>query len=51
MSESLRDVVVLTSYGVDVRYPGDFPSVTANDARQALQMAERVREAVLKLLW
>jgi HEPN domain-containing protein len=50
LSESLRDVIVLTNYGVDVRYPGDFPNVTGNDAQQAIQMAEKVRRLVLELL-
>jgi HEPN domain-containing protein len=50
LSESLRDVIVLTNYGVDVRYPGDFPSVTSSDARQSIQLAEKVRRAVLELL-
>ena len=49
-SESLRDVTVLTNYGVDVRYPGDFPNVTSSDAQQAIQMAEKVRRSILKLL-
>jgi len=50
LSESLRDVIVLTNYGVDVRYPGDFPNVTSRDAQQAIQMAEKVRRLVLELL-
>ncbi len=50
LSESLRDVIVLTNYGVDVRYPGDFPNVTSSDAQQAIQMAEKVRRLVLQLL-
>jgi len=50
LSESLRDVIVLTNYGVDVRYPGDFPDVTGGDAQQAIQMAEKVRRSVLELL-
>jgi HEPN domain-containing protein len=50
LSESLRDVIVLTNYGVDVRYPGDFPNVADNDAQQAIQMAEKVRRLVLELL-
>jgi len=50
LSESLRDVVVLTNYGVDVRYPGDFPNVTRSDAQHAIQLAERVRRLVLELL-
>jgi len=50
LSESLRDVIALTNYGVDVRYPGDFPNLTSSDAREAIQMAERVRRSVLELL-
>jgi len=50
LSESLRDVIVLTNYGVDVRYPGDFPNVTSSDAQQAIRMAEKVRRLVLELL-
>ena len=50
LSESLRDVIALTNYGVDVRYPGDFPNVTGSDAQQAIQMAEKVRRSVLDLL-
>ena len=50
LSESLRDVIVLTNYGVDVRYPGDFPNVTSSDAQQAIQMAEKVRRLILEFL-
>ena len=50
LSESLREVIVLTNYSVDVRYPGDFPDVTSSDANQAIHMAEKVRRSVLKLL-
>lgn len=50
LSESLRNVILLTNYGVDLRYPGDFPDVTFDDAKEALQMAERVRKSVLELL-
>ena len=50
LSESLRDITVLTNYGVDVRYPGDFPGVTGSEAKQAIQMAEKVRTLVLELL-
>jgi HEPN domain-containing protein len=47
LSESLRDVIVLTDYGVGIRYPSDAPSVTADDAQQAIQSAEKVRRLVL----
>jgi HEPN domain-containing protein len=50
LSESLRDIIVLTNYGVDVRYPGDFPDVTEDEARQSIRMAEKVRQLVLDLL-
>jgi HEPN domain-containing protein len=50
LSDSLRDTVVLTDYGVDVRYSSDSPSVTASDAQQAVQLADKVRKAVLELL-
>jgi HEPN domain-containing protein len=50
LSESLRDTIVLTNYGVDVRYPGDLPTVTRSDAEQAVRLAEKVRLAVLKSL-
>ena len=39
----LRDVVILTPYGVDYRYPGDYPDVTRDDAEKALGLADRVR--------
>ncbi len=50
LSESLRDTIVLTNYGVGVRYPGEFPNITGSDAKQAIQMAEKVRGLVLELL-
>jgi HEPN domain-containing protein len=46
LSEILQDAVVLTPYGVDYRYPGDYPEVTENDAERALHLAGRVREEV-----
>jgi HEPN domain-containing protein len=50
LSESLRDVIVLTNYGVDIRYPGDFPGIAGADAQKAIRMAEKVRRLVLELL-
>jgi HEPN domain-containing protein len=50
LSESLRDVIVLPNYGVDVRYPGGLPGVTAIDAQQAIQLADKVRRLVLESL-
>jgi HEPN domain-containing protein len=50
LSASLRDTVVLTDYGVGVRYPSDSPSVTIRDAQKAVELAEKVRKMVLELL-
>jgi len=46
----LRDVVVLTPFGVDVRYPGDQPEPTVEEAREAVQLAQKVCDAILPLL-
>jgi HEPN domain-containing protein len=46
----LRDVTVLTPYGVELRYPGDRPDAGAEDAREAVGLARAVREAVLAAL-
>ncbi len=50
LSSSLRDTVILTDYGVGVRYPSDSPRVTISDAQQAIQLAEKVRKSILALL-
>lgn len=44
--EILRDAASLTPYGVDYRYPGDYPEVTRSDAERALQLADLVRTEV-----
>jgi HEPN domain-containing protein len=44
--EVLRDAGILTAYGVDYRYPGDYPDVTRDDAEKALRLADRVRAEV-----
>jgi HEPN domain-containing protein len=46
LPEILRDAVILTPYGVDYRYPGDYPEVTRTDAETAFQLAKRVRAEV-----
>lgn len=47
LPDVLRDAMVLTPYGVDYRYPGDYPEVTRGDAESALQLADCVRKEVL----
>ena len=44
--EILREAAILTPYGVDYRYPGDYPNVSRPDAEQALDLAERVRAEI-----
>jgi HEPN domain-containing protein len=44
--EILREAIILTPYGVDYRYPGDYPEVTRTDAERAFQSAERVRSEI-----
>jgi len=36
----------LTPYGVETRYPGDFPEITREEAQRALELAECSRDAV-----
>lgn len=44
--QNLMDTVSLTPYGVEYRYPGDYPEVTRSDAEKALSLAESVRTEV-----
>ena len=44
------DVAALNPYGVDARYPGDFPDVAPSEAREAVRLAEHVRVAVTQKL-
>jgi len=44
--EILSEAVILTPYGVDYRYPGEYPEVTRSDAERALLLADRVRMEV-----
>ncbi len=49
VAADLRGAAALTPFGVEIRYPGDQPEPTANEARQALDLARRVRDAILPL--
>ena len=46
----LKDAVILTPYGVDYRYPGEYPQVTRTDAERALQLADHVRAEIRRRL-
>ncbi|MGC9454154.1 MAG: HEPN domain-containing protein [Phycisphaerae bacterium] len=50
LADKLQDIIVLTPYGVEMRYPGDRPDADADEARQAVELASTVRAAVLPLL-
>ena len=50
LAVGLKNVIVLTRYGVDLRYPGDRPDAALEEAREAVEMALQVRDAVLPLL-
>lgn len=50
LASSLRDVIVLSPYGIELRYPGDHPDVTSDEAREAVRSARKVRESVMKCL-
>jgi hypothetical protein len=46
LAESLEEVAELTSYGVEIRYPGDIPEITPEDAVEAVNLAEKVRKTI-----
>ena len=45
-----QDASQLTPYGVEYRYPGDYPAVPAATARESVDLATRVRDAVAECL-
>lgn len=44
--ESVADVIILTPFGVELRYPGDRPDASADFARRAVELAAMVRDEV-----
>jgi HEPN domain-containing protein len=46
LAATLRDVIVLTLYGVETRYPTDRPDATPEEAREAVELARKLRDAV-----
>ena len=46
-ASSLKDAIELTPYGVDIRYPGDQPEPDLEETRRAVELARKVRDAVL----
>ena len=50
LPDSLREIVDLNAYSVTVRYPGDFPDVTPEEASVAVRIVADVRDVVRELL-
>jgi len=50
LAEALSPVTSLNPYGVEVRYPGDAPEPTRDQAESALALARDVRDAIIKEL-
>lgn len=50
LAATLRDIIILTPYGVELRYPGDRPDATADEAREAVLLACKVRDAIIDAL-
>ena len=44
--DALRQASVLTQYGVEIRYPGDAPDVSEDEAGEAVSLAAKVGDAV-----
>ena len=50
LAGGLSDVVWLTPFGVEIRYPSDFPQTLPGDEARALELAQRVRTAAIAVL-
>ena len=49
-ASQLEDAGELTPYGADIRYPGDQPEPELDEARVAVDLARKVRDAVMNRL-
>jgi HEPN domain-containing protein len=47
LSSTLAEITKLTVYGVAVRYPGESPEITEEEARTAVSLARKVRTEVV----
>ena len=50
LAESLGDAAQLTPYGVEYRYPGEYPTVPAAAANDSVALARKVLAEVLRSL-
>ena len=49
-AEALRDAEFLTPFGVEICYPGESPEMLPGDESKAVEIACRVRDAIMALL-
>jgi HEPN domain-containing protein len=50
LANALEDANWLSPFGVDIRYPADFPETLPGDEARALELARRVKNAVTAAL-
>jgi hypothetical protein len=50
LADSLRGITALNPYGVDIRYPGDFPQMSVKDAEIAVDLAKKVQAVIMTSL-
>ena len=50
LADALEDANWLSPFGVDIRYPADFPETLPGDEARAVELAARVKDAVMAVL-
>jgi HEPN domain-containing protein len=50
LGDSLRETIVLTDYSVDTRYPRGPVRITSEDARAAVELAQKVKTTIREAL-
>jgi len=50
LSDEFVPMELLTAYGVEYRYPGVYDSVSLEQGKEALEMAEKARDLILSKL-
>ena len=50
LADVLHDAIILSDYGVDVRYPGDIPELTPEEAKEAVKLVGMVKDAIRSAL-
>jgi len=47
--ESLRnEAIILTSYSIESRYPGDFIEYSVEEAKKSIEMAKKIKDFIIK---